>query len=75
MIETAANGVGVTRAELVEAVERAFGDGRASRGELIGAAQEAGARTMVVELIRTLPEVTMRSPRELWAHLPDLPVR
>lgn len=42
MIETAANGAGVTRVELVEAVEFAFDDGRASRDELIAAAQVAG---------------------------------
>lgn len=75
MIETAANGAGVTRMELLDAVETAFAGGRASRDEMLAAAREAGARPMVAETIRTLPDVTLRTPRELWAHLPELPVR
>jgi len=65
----------VTRVELAEAVRGAFGRAGATRGELIDAACRIDARAEVVAVLETLPSGGFREVRELWRHLPDLPVR
>ena len=75
MIETTADETPVTRAELMRAIRLAFDAGGVSRDALVAAALGVGARPAVLDTIRTLPNDTVRGPRELWAHLPDLPVR
>lgn len=65
----------VTRVEVVEAVQGAFGRAGATRAELIDAACRASARAEVVAILGALPSGGFREVRELWPHLPDLPVR
>jgi hypothetical protein len=65
----------VTRTEILAAVRAAFGGTGATKSALLAAAQDAQARPEAIALLHGLPEnAELRHARELWAHLPDLPV-
>jgi hypothetical protein len=76
LTDTSADGVtGVTRSEILAAVRAAFDGGGATKPALLAAAEDARARPEAMALLTRLPEgVQLRHARELWAHLPDLPV-
>jgi hypothetical protein len=66
----------VTRIEILDAVRTAFGGTSTTKSALLAAAQDAHARPEAIATLRRLPEnAQLRHARELWAHLPDLPVR
>jgi hypothetical protein len=65
----------VSRAEIVAVVGSAFGGRPVSTAEVLLAARDAGARPGTIATLERLPTTHFRSVRELWAHLPDLPVR
>jgi hypothetical protein len=65
----------VTRAEVLAAVKDAFGTSGATGAELVAAARAADARPIVItSLQRVSQRVEFRHIRELWGHLPELPV-
>ncbi|MGH2945792.1 MAG: DUF2795 domain-containing protein [Solirubrobacteraceae bacterium] len=65
----------LTRSEILAAVRPAFAGTGASKTDLLASADAAGARPEAIAILRALPENTeLRHARELWAHLPDLPV-
>lgn len=59
---------------MIDAVETAFDHAPLDRGELIRAAEHAGVRGPVVELLERLPERTYRRPADMWDELPDVPI-
>jgi hypothetical protein len=66
---------GVTRIEILDAVRSAFDGTGATKPNLLAAAQDARARPEAIAVLARLPEnAELRHARELWAHLPDLPV-
>jgi len=67
---------GVTRTEILDAVRAAFDGTGATKPALLAAAQDAQARPEAIAILRGLREnAELRHARELWAHLPDLPVK
>lgn len=65
----------VTRTEIVDHVETAFGDGPVTRTVLLDTAAATQARPEVLHLLHTLPhDAAYRHVRELWQPLADLPV-
>ncbi|HZC25734.1 MAG TPA: DUF2795 domain-containing protein [Actinopolymorphaceae bacterium] len=64
----------VTRVEILDVLDDAFAVGPASRGQLIGAAQAQGARAELIALLEQLPERLYVHQRQLWVHMPNVPV-
>jgi hypothetical protein len=64
----------VTRVEILEVLDDAFAVGPASRGELVKAAQAQGARLELVSLLEQLPDRHYIHQRQLWVHMPHVPV-
>lgn len=65
----------VTRMELVEHIEAAFGSNApVRRGDLLAAATASHARPEVHAVLARLPDTPYRSLRDLWPELGDLPV-
>lgn len=65
----------VTRVELVDHVGPAFGSGPMTRSDLIAAANQAGARVEVVNVLNRLPEGRrFMKPHDLWHDLADVPI-
>jgi hypothetical protein len=75
MFDTTAAEAPVTRVELLRAVDSAFEGGRTSRERLIATARSTGGRAPVLDTLRSLPDAGVSNSRELWTHLPDMPVR
>lgn len=65
----------VTRGEIADHLEGAFGYGPARRAELISAAELHGARSEVIGVLARLPEGPFANLRSLWDHLPEVPRR
>lgn len=64
----------VTRIEIADAVETAFEHPPASKSDLLSHATANRARVGVLDAIARLPERDFRRLRDLWAHLPGVPV-
>lgn len=64
----------VTRVEILDVLDDAFAVGSASRGQLIGAARAQGARAELIALLEQLPERHYVHQRQLWVHMPNVPV-
>ncbi len=64
----------VTRVEILDVLDDAFAVGPASRGQLIGAARAQGARVELVALLEELPDRLYVHQRQLWVHMPNVPV-
>ncbi|MQA95856.1 MAG: DUF2795 domain-containing protein [Streptosporangiales bacterium] len=64
----------VTRSEILDHIESAFGDGAALRADILSAAEESGARSEVMAVLRRLPDRRL-ALRQLWVELPGIPVR
>jgi hypothetical protein len=64
----------VTRLEIADLVEDAFGPAGADRATLLAVATEKGAHPVVVEKLGELPDRRFRIMRELWDFLPDVPI-
>lgn len=63
----------VTRMEIAEAVGHAFGEGGATRDEIVEAAHTAD-RQEIVEVLSGLPDRRYARLNELWEVLHDIPV-
>lgn len=65
----------VTRTEIADHIEGAFGKGALARGDLLEQAQRTGARSEVVKTLATLPnDRPYVRLRDLWLHLDEVPV-
>lgn len=64
----------VTRIEIANHIEAAFGPVPASRADLIAAARDSGARDETIQLLQRLPDKQYARLRQLWVDLPDVPV-
>ncbi|MGP4115506.1 hypothetical protein ACTWP5_31995 [Streptomyces sp. 4N509B] len=62
----------VTRVEIADHLGALFERGTADRAEILAAA--AGARPEVLEVLRQVPDRGYASLRQLWEHLPEIPV-
>ncbi|GAA3732827.1 hypothetical protein HDA32_002226 [Spinactinospora alkalitolerans] len=63
----------VTRREIAEHLEGAFGSGPLKRGQVISAAESQGARSDVLSVLGRLPDGFYPHLRSLWDHLPEVP--
>jgi hypothetical protein len=68
------NSVNVTRIEIADVVEDAFGSHPASKADLIARAAANHARVEILDTLHRLPENHFRSLRDLWPHLSGVPV-
>ena len=64
----------VTRLEIADLVSDAFGPAGADRAALLATAATNGAHPAVVDKLHELPDCTFRSMRQLWHHIPEVPV-
>jgi hypothetical protein len=63
----------VTRLEIAEAVGEVFGDGGASRDEILATARETG-RSELVMVLTNLPDRRYMRLNALWEELLDIPL-
>lgn len=64
----------VTRLEIADLIEDAFGPAGTDRTALLAVAAKKGAHPVVVDKLGELPDRRFRSMRELWDYLPEVPV-
>jgi hypothetical protein len=64
----------VTRLEIADMVGDAFGPAGADRAAVLATATANGAHPAVLDKLRELPDRRFRSMRELWSHIPDVPI-
>lgn len=65
----------VTRTEIADHIEGAFGRAVLARGDLLEQAKRTGARPEVVNTIAKLPnDGAYVRLRDLWSHLSEVPV-
>jgi hypothetical protein len=64
----------VTRVEIAEYLAPLFERGAVDRAAMLAAVAAAGARPEVGELLRRLPDRSFTSLRQVWEHLPQVPV-
>lgn len=64
---------GVTRLEIADAVGPVFGQGGATRDEIVEAGR-ASARPEIVEVLQGLPDRRYGRLNELWEELQGIPV-
>lgn len=63
------------REEIADHVEAAFDHPPASRTQILETARRSGARSEVLSILERLPaDQTYRHLRDLWPHLPHIPV-
>lgn len=73
-IDPAAGIVPVTRLEILDAVEGAFVRPPVTKSEVLESARDAGARDELLATLNRLRDRRLRSTRDLWADLKDVPV-
>jgi hypothetical protein len=64
----------VTRIEIADMVGDAFGPKGADRSAVLAMAATKNAPPRVLETLGQLPDIRFRSMRDLWDHLPEVPV-
>lgn len=76
MIDSAAAGtVPVTRFEILDAVESAFGGPPVTKSQIVDTARDAQARAEVLHTLARLDDYRrFSSIRDLWVDLKDVPV-
>jgi hypothetical protein len=68
--------VPVTRSEVLAAVKGAFDSSGATGAQLVAIAMAADARPTLITALQRVPQrAEFRHIRELWAHLPEMPVK
>lgn len=63
-----------TRVEIINAVGTVFGRSGVTKQEIITAAIQEETRDVVLAALPRLPERTFSHVRDLWDHLPDVPI-
>jgi hypothetical protein len=64
----------VTRMEIIDALGTAFGRNGATRQDILAAATQEKCRGEVLTTLQRIPERTYGHVRDLWDHLPDVPI-
>lgn len=64
----------VTRIEIADLVGDAFAPGGAEKADLLSTAAQHGAHPAVLDKLGELPERRFRTMRDLWDHLPEVPI-
>ncbi len=64
----------VTRIDIADLIPDAFGPRGADRAALLATAAEKGAHPAVQAKLTELPDRRFRTMRELWDHIPEVPV-
>jgi hypothetical protein len=64
----------VTRVEIIDAVDAAFAGSSATKQDIITEAMRHESRGEVLTLLDRLPVRTFGHVRDLWDHLPDVPL-
>jgi hypothetical protein len=64
----------LTRMQILDYVEEAFGRGPITTEQMREIAAGNGAEPDVLIMLGELPSRTFTSPRDIWPYLPDLPV-
>ena len=68
---TGHNTVTVTRVEVIDAIETAFKKAPLTKEDLVAAAEHAGVRRPIIELLERLPRRIYRRPADMWDELPS----
>jgi hypothetical protein len=71
---TGHNTVTVTRVEVIDAIETAFKKAPLTKEDLVAAAEHAGVRQPIIELLERLPRRIYRRPADMWDELPAVPI-
>lgn len=71
---TMAHGRGVTRTEIVGALQGAFTGRPMAASELVEAASQSGARQEVLQALKALPTRTFSDIRQIWTFLQGVPI-
>lgn len=64
----------VTRVDIAEHLSPLFARGPVDRAAMLAAVAGAGARPEIADLLGRLPERSYTSLRQVWEHLPEVPV-
>ena len=64
----------VTRVEVIDAMETAFKQAPLTKEDLVAAAEHAGVRQPIIELLERLPRRIYRRPADMWDELPAVPI-
>ncbi|GAB2762130.1 hypothetical protein GCM10027174_43430 [Salinifilum aidingensis] len=64
----------VTRLEILDAIEGAFTAPPVTKSEILTSAEDTGARPELVAALQELPDEPYTDVRDLWEHLPRIPV-
>lgn len=65
----------VTRSEIARHTEAAFDYPPVTPGDLVQAVTDSGGRPEVIAVLLRLPDGRYTHLRQLWRHLPEIPVR
>jgi hypothetical protein len=71
---TGHNTITVTRVEVIDAIETAFKKAPLTKEDLVAAAEHAGVRRPIIELLERLPRRIYRRPADMWDELPAVPI-
>jgi hypothetical protein len=69
-----AEGTGVTRREVLDAIYPAFASGGAGKNEILAAAAGAEPRSEITAMLGRLPARRYPSVRDVWSDLPEMPI-
>lgn len=64
----------ITRSHIAKKVMSAFRSGPADRQMILDEAKSQGAESGVIRTLQRLPDRRYKSVRDLWEHLPELPI-
>ncbi|WP_170177084.1 DUF2795 domain-containing protein [Myceligenerans xiligouense] len=65
----------MARVQIADLVADAFGPSGAHRSEILAAAVAGGGSPELLAELERLPDRTFATMRDLWDHLPDVPIR
>lgn len=64
----------LTRIQIADLIEDAFGPGGTDRATLLAVAAQKGAHPALLQKLSDLPDRRFRSMRDLWSHIPEVPL-
>lgn len=64
----------VTRVRIADILGDAFGPQGAGKDDLLATATRAGAPPELLDELQKLPDRKFRTMRDLWDHLPEIPI-
>jgi hypothetical protein len=64
----------LTRIQIADLIADAFGPGGTDRSTLLAVAAEKGAHPALLQKLGALPDQRFRTMRDLWDHIPEVPL-